>query len=448
MTDREDTPTPGWRAVVHRWFVQYNPLYLISAALVLVGVTLLMEVATEQRGLFGQLSSTVVAELYAWALIASAAVLTRRGLWRPAVMLALITALYQCDLTLQTERSVYLGVPGMVASGLWLISFAAKLRALAWAMQFRLSRSALWVAVAGGTVQMLIPWILSKVQDHIAAPLLALMVFWVLAAGLWTFRRTESWSPRTAWGETVARRAARFVWVGWAGALIAHVLFVTEYGPPADRAFFIPLALVLMTRRFRTEELVWGWLVATLFLVAMVSPAHFATTAIMAASALVLRALRAPTLVSREVEAQDPYRAVLDVPTSWSGWTLAPSSPEAIRRLLAGAWTCLYLGVWTAGWDFGPWPEHVLWVDTLFLTLTVLGAWRSHCGLVLLPVCVSVLHLALVERLVPTPQSNLQWGLAAVGAGFGLLAVGLGVSIRLRPQSGHRAPSRRAPAAR
>lgn len=422
-------------AVVHRWFVQYNPLYLVSAALVLVGVTLLMGVATEHPGLFGQLSSTVVAELYAWALIASAAVLTRRGLWRPAVMLALLTALYQCDLTLQTERSVYLGVPGMVASGLWLISFVAKLRALAWAMQFRLSRSALWVAVAGGTGQMLIPWILSKVQDHIATPVLALMVFWILAAGLWTFRRTESWSRRTPWGETVARRAARFVWLGWAAALVAHVLFLTEHGPQADRAFFIPLALVLVTRRFRTEERVWLWLAATLVLVAMIAPVHFATTAIMAATALVLRALRAPTLVSREAQRHDPYRVAPDTPPRCSTWTLAPSSPEAIGRLLAGAWTCLYLGAWTVGWYRGAWPEHVLWVDALFLTLTLLGAWRSRSGLVLTPVCLSMLHLVVAEQLLPTPQSNLQWGLATVCAGFGLLALALGVSMRPRPRS-------------
>lgn len=427
-------------AVAHRWFVQYNPLYLISAALVLVGVTLLMGVATEHPGLFGQLSSTVVAELYAWALIASAAVLTRRGLWRPAVMLTLITALYQCDLTLQTERSVYLGVPGMVASGLWLMSFVAKLRALAWAMQFRLSRSAFWVAVAGGTGQMLIPWVLSKFPAPIATPILALMLFWILAAGLWAFRRTESWSRRTPWGETVARRSARFVWVGWAAALVAHVLFLTEHGPPADRAFFMPLTLVLVTRGFRSEERVWLWLAATLVLVGMFAPVHFATTAIMAATALVLRALRAPTLVSREAQKQDPYRVAPDAPPPWSQWVLAPSSPAAIRRLLAGAWTCLYLGAWTAGWEGGAWPEHVLWIDALFLTLTLLGAWRSHSGLLLLPVCGSVLHLIMVERLVPTPQSNLQWGVATVCAGFGVLALALGVSMRLRPRSTPRTP--------
>src|SRR5687768_1606643 len=88
---------PAWSALLHRWFVQYNPLYLVSAALVLGGAIILSRAMVQNGGVLGQLSITAVLDVYAWALIGSAALLTRIGLRRPAVMLALLTMLYQCD---------------------------------------------------------------------------------------------------------------------------------------------------------------------------------------------------------------------------------------------------------------------------------------------------------------------------------------------------------------
>jgi hypothetical protein len=44
--DAAETPSPtpeadAWRRLMHRWFVEYNPLYLVSAMLVLGGIWLL-----------------------------------------------------------------------------------------------------------------------------------------------------------------------------------------------------------------------------------------------------------------------------------------------------------------------------------------------------------------------------------------------------------------------
>src|SRR5262245_6305543 len=107
-----------WQRLLHRWFIEYNPLYLVSAALVLLGVNQLSP-ELKQEGSFGMLVGAAIAELYAWALIAGAALLTRIDLRRPAVMLALLCALYQCDLTLHSETCAYLGTTGVVAASAW-----------------------------------------------------------------------------------------------------------------------------------------------------------------------------------------------------------------------------------------------------------------------------------------------------------------------------------------
>lgn len=432
MTDVDEVPAPGWKSVLHRWFVQYNPLYLVSATLVLYGVTLLMQTTTGEGGLFGQFSSTVVAELYAWALIGSAAVLTRRGLWRPAVMLALITTLYQCDLTLQTERSVYLGVPGVVASVLWLASFVAKLRALAWAMRIRLSQSAFAVPVLGAMGLAAVPWICAECPSHVATPVVGLIVFSALAAGLWTRRRTTSLRAHSSWGREVKRRSARAVWLGWAVALLVHVVFLAEHGPAIDLTILWPTALVLGSRGLRSERHLWIWLGATLLLVGAFAPSHFAATAVMVAAVLVLWAHRSPTLVSIRAQLSDPYRALPDEPPRWPVWVLASTPAAQVERLLAAAWTSLYLGLWTMSWHGGPWPGHIVWVDALYVTGAGLWMWRTRKLSLLYPLAASMLHLVVAEQLVPAPQSKLQWSLTTIGAGFGLLIVALGVSVRTR----------------
>src|SRR4051812_37312222 len=127
----DDAANEFWRRLLHRWLVQYNPLYLLSASLCLGGMILCSRGLAREGSAHGELVVAGIAELYAVALIAGAALLTRIGQRRPAVMLALLTALYQCDLTLHTEACVWLGGAGMVAAAAWLALFVAKLLALA-----------------------------------------------------------------------------------------------------------------------------------------------------------------------------------------------------------------------------------------------------------------------------------------------------------------------------
>src|SRR5690606_9630249 len=82
-----------WRRLLHRWFVEYNPFYLLSATLVLGGMILTSRALAAGGGVYGQVGVAAIAELYASALIGGAALLTRIGQRRPAVMLAVLTVL-------------------------------------------------------------------------------------------------------------------------------------------------------------------------------------------------------------------------------------------------------------------------------------------------------------------------------------------------------------------
>ena len=411
MESDSDNPRGEWTAVLHRWFVQYNPLYLVSATLVLTGVVLLMQATAGRGGLFGQLSSTVVSELYAWALIGSAALLVRRGLWRPAVMLALLVALYQCDPTLSTERALYLDAAGIVASGMWLVGFAAKLRALAWAMQLRLSSAARGVAGFGAAVVVGTPWMLAMLPGRAASLLVGVLVFATFVAGLWTPRQTQPWVQRSPWAQVVAGRAERAVWTGWGAALVFHVWFSALQGPGMQLSVFVPCVLVLALRRIRTERWVWAWSSGTLVLVAGLDPGLFAVTALMLAVMLALRAFRSPTRVGGRV-------------------VLEPVPAQTRTRLLVGAWAALYLAVWTATWRSGFWPVHDGLLDAAFVSVSVHWAWRRRAGVVLVPPACVVAHLLISQRMVSAPQTPLQWSLAAIAVGFALLMAGLRVSFR------------------
>ena len=72
---REDAD--ALRRLLHRWFVEYNPLALASAMLVLVGLNLLSKGLAERASVSGALGVALVAEVYALALISSAALAYR-----------------------------------------------------------------------------------------------------------------------------------------------------------------------------------------------------------------------------------------------------------------------------------------------------------------------------------------------------------------------------------
>jgi len=422
-----------WRRLLYRWFIQYNPLYLVSAMLVLGGTILtsqgLAAEATESR-LYGPLGVAGIAEVYAVALIGGAALLTRIGHRRPAVMLALLTALYQCDLTLHTETCLQLGTPGNIASGAWLALFVAKLFALAWAVQVRLSRGAIATAVIGGAGLALGPYVVAYGGQAAIGAFVAVFAF---ALGcLAPSAKVVSKIALDAWGHTVLNRTRGAILGLWGVLLSLHVLFwAAEHNVPL--AAVIPAAVLLIARRSKSEGLAWGILVALAALVALGSPQSLGGVLILSAVALVLRTFDGVQVVRPVVgETSGPYRMGETHTKVDFELVLVPISDGARARQFAGALLAFYVGVWTLGWHGHGWPAHSIALDLFVLVVAVAMAFRVRPRLSLIVPTFAGTHALAVSGVVPTPHTMIGWGGTALVLGFALLLGALATSYRLR----------------
>ncbi len=422
-----------WPRLFHRWFVRYNPLYLLSAALVLGGLTLVSREAARGHSVLGALGVAAIAELYAFALIGGAAFLVRIGHRRPAVMLALVAVLYQSDLTLHVETCAYLGALGHAAAAAWVALFVAKLYALAAALELRPSRSAMLVPSLGAVGLAALPQLFRVLEPGERTVLVSLFVFGVGAAALWTRRAVESEVGYDVRGV----RSLRATWCTWAALGLGHVLYWCAENDVSLAALAPPVAL-LATRWIRREGATWAVAAGTLLATALLSPALLSPAALMVAAVLALRALRAP---ARRAEAgaptsAPPYRGgAMSPPAPPSELSFARARPAALRRLLLGAAWSVHLALWTAGWSGGPWPEHVLVLDLALVLACAAAAWRLRRALFAPPVLVTAAHLAVAAGWVGAPRTALEWGVAAIGLGFAALATALAASWRWRPSA-------------
>jgi len=84
-----------FRKLFHRWFVQYNPLYFVSALCVLLGMFLVSLGLGDLGWNLGQIILTAVIQVYEILLITGAAILFRlAGERRPAVILGLLEVFF------------------------------------------------------------------------------------------------------------------------------------------------------------------------------------------------------------------------------------------------------------------------------------------------------------------------------------------------------------------
>ncbi len=215
----------GWQALCHRWFIQYNPLYLVSASLVLVGVFFTSVGLSTNEGHFAELWLTGITELYQVMLIAGAALLYRIGQRRPAVMLALLEAIYICDLTFQTSVSPVMGGIGVAASLVWFMLFLVKLRALAWAVKIEAPRATWMLLSLGGAALAGLPHLLYAVSGQSGDLALILCAFSLASAGLWCEREIRSRHALDSWGDTVLRRIKLAGWPLWGALLMGHMIW-------------------------------------------------------------------------------------------------------------------------------------------------------------------------------------------------------------------------------
>jgi hypothetical protein len=437
--DEQTPPAPIWRSLLHRWFVQYNPIYLVSAILVLAGTMLTSRGLSEEGSLHGQLGVALVAEVYAAALVAAAAFLMRLEQRRPAVMLALLAVLYQGDLTLHTETCAYLGLVGVVASALWCAFFVGKLLALGWALRVRFGARALVTATIGALALAIAPALLPHLDSRGAGAFVALVVF---ALGSLCPRTTEqtvvSKDALDDWGRTVLGRTVRATWVIWGSLFGLHTLFWASERS-MQLGLVLPAVLLLLSHRVQSELRRLALVFSVLGLTMVIAPGASSLVALLCACAFARRmfgqTLRAVPGNAGASE-RAPYRghgedrAPTAVTEEW-----VPVAPAERARMAGLALGALYLSVWTTSWQGGAMPVHQLWLDVAFTVAVVLAALvlrrRALVGTTAIPWA----HWALSAGLVPAPHTQLAWGATALAGGFVLLAAALLVSYRLRDPS-------------
>lgn len=449
---REDAPdnhaiddsAPGreiayWRALFHRWFIKYNPIYLVSAMLVLTGLNLLSRGLAREGSLYGPLGVAVVAELYAGALVGGAALLYRGGKRRPAVLMALLAVVYQGDLTLHTEMCGVLGTTGVAPTMVWLAAFVGKLFALGWALRLRLGWRAVAVAITGALGLAIGPYLLPRLGAEGAGTLVA--AFALVLGALFPERLHESVTSRDAldaWGTTVLRRGVAATFAIWAVLLVLHVAFWASEQTIALFRVVPAIAAVLLAKQ-RHELRVWVIAVASVAFAAFALPAQLWFVAAIVTALMIVRALSlVPTrtwTTHGGADERSPYR----VPNDEARDTLAPLermepvSPAERVRLWTGALVMGHLALWTFGWTGGSFPRHVWALDLAAALVTAVMVIRIGARVVLAYLAALLGHALVVAGLVPTPHSLVAWGGLALVLGFASLFVSILVSHRAKP---------------
>jgi hypothetical protein len=428
-------------ALLHRWFVEYNPLCLVSAALVYAGLTLLSRDVASGDSVWAHLGVGAIAELYSLALIGSAATLVRTGRRRSAVMLALLAVVFQCDPMLHVETCAYLALPGMLGTAAWLLLFAGKLHLLGRALELRLSRSAVAVVALGAAGLAVLPYVLRAVEPDARSTMVAMWLFALGTAGAWSSRAVES---RVGWDDR-GRRCVRGAWVLFTVGAIGHSAFwASEY----RFGLWVALAAapLVATRYARRESTVWGEVALTLVVASQIAPRHLWAVASMAAIALLLRATlgRFERTEHRfEAAPQSPYRGEQAELRSVS--VTHDLTPRVRPRLLAGALAAAHFAVWSAGYEGGALPEHHLWLDAMLCVACVMVARHWRRPLLMASVVPIVGHLAVQRAWISEPTTAFEWGMACVAAGFATLLVSVAATSRLAVTVASPAPPRSRP---
>ncbi|MBX3271410.1 MAG: hypothetical protein KF729_14180 [Sandaracinaceae bacterium] len=432
-------PARAARALFDRWFIEYNPLFLASAALVLGGTMLIAREVAQHRTPYGGVWVGALAELYALALIGGAAGLARLGMTRPAVLLTLIALVFQADVTLQVETNPWYGGVGLIASAAWLGLFAIKLRLIALALGLRLSRSAFLVPCAGAAGLAGFPIVLRSLDPVSGSALLGGWLFALTLAARSTSRRVERAGGLDARG----LRCVDGAWIGGGLAVAAHLaMWAREPDLVLHLAPLAPGVALALARRASRERHLWAASAGALAITAVLAPRFTWLVALEIAAVLALYAWRRPMRCGDAPAAMpsSPYRAAAaELATSTPELSFARAAAPAAGRLAVGVACALYASAWLAGWRGGALPAHAPLLDAALLLACAALLWRARAWLALAPWALVPLHLALARGWVGPPRTALELGGAAVGLGFVLLATGLGASLWARCR-GHLGP--------
>ncbi len=370
-----------------RWFVQYNPLFTASALLVLAGVFLVSRaVAADSSAV---LVVDAVVDVYQWLLIGTAALLYRRLLERrPAVFLGVIALVFLADPTLELS-ALSSRDDAFAAVCVFVVSFALKLRALAWA--FRLTLSPL-----AGAMPILVVAVIALLQASradavdtgVAAAIAAVVAFAIAATtSTWTVTSQQTLTEQSQL--VFARVVKAAVGIGLVGA--GYQLINVGLEDPAVTAIVVVAVVAGRAAVAIDTGAAYALTIASFAVALMAGKEHMHLTLALVAAGMALASRRqAPLFMTGAIG----LFAVI-------GYDITRWTPDTWVAVIALA---------LIGWS---------------INVIARRAWSSIPPVV-------VVGLATAHRVgLRLPTEGLTWGIALVGAGFVLLPLGVIVHRKL-----------------
>ena len=380
----------------HKWFVRYNPLYFISASCFIFGIFLVSRGMHKINWIDGQIILTAVIESYEILLLAGSFILFRMvSQYRPAVMLAVLNIIFLFDCTFQTAHISYVKDIGGISTLIWLILFAAKLKALAWIFRLKISIIGYIAPILAAVGIAGTPYLLS--YTSLDKSIVHLMVTWhgiVLAALVLWFKPTVVYRKELdESGKAILRNLSDAAWKLWGGFYLYHLVsWIVFFDVQIYLANFAPIFLLLPFVSEK-EEFTWaGSILAVVF--SLSQPSAFWLTA--------------------------TFTGVVCCLKGWKG-----SQP----RLYIGALLTAHLALLTLGWKHYPFPEPSLWLAAFTGIGLLVIAWIFR----LISAFLVALTGVVLFWSLSGPHGIMEWGSIFIAIGFTTLISGIIINWKLKP---------------
>jgi hypothetical protein len=406
--ERESGKKPDLKTTFRYFFVEFNPLYFISAFCILYGVFLIarnMDALDSHFGGFGQGILFIVMQIYEALIIGGVAFLVHYArARRPAALLCVLESVLLFDCTFRLEGFALLGIFGACLTFSWLLLTCVKIWALGKAMRIKLTGTH-YVSIVG-TAAMIVGFIALSSQPHTNKLLVLQIAAWLGAfvlLALYVKRPQLS----TLFAKTDQQRlqfnrcinAAFRIMAGFYFYHIwAYILFAAD--PTVTGAAILPQsAAVFLLYALLRERQSDTWCFGAL----TVGAAMSAPVAIPYAMCL--------------VGAVFAYRV-------WKG---------GHSNLAVGATFAIYAGMWLLGWQ--GWGQQLPNLPAVISWETIgLCAVLGLIGFFLRNVAaMSILGLGTLYAIYTStaqvlPTSELGRGVWIMGAGFVVFAIGIAIN--------------------
>lgn len=419
IPDFTDEDGASFNKLIHHFFVEFNPLYLISALCVFYGVFLVannLQFIDQAGTLSGQTVLFIVVQTYEAMIIGGIAFLVFKARTiRPAIILCLLECILIFDCTFRLESLSLLGNTGLALFGIWFVLVLVKSWLIAKIMKLNLNWIHYGTITAAALSLAIIVELLS--QPWMDKTLLLQIAAWLGAFVLigFIFRRpsvTSQLANNLKNNETAVNcidAGFTIVALFYFYHVLAYLFFAADFSVKTSSIISQFSALTLMLTMLKPKAidvLKWGTLTLLLGLTAPfgISYACF----ILAAVTL----YRANHLHHTTNKLQDNYAIV-------------------------SAALC-YTGFWLIGWSglnapLPPMPELISLPSALLalslLAIAIIFQNAVSLSLILMSACYLIFNY--INSILPT--NELDQGILVITGGFVAFISGLLINWKLRP---------------